>query len=80
MPSIPGLPKAIDTSWVDGITRKSDDTILYITICGDWHSELLECLDCLYLDDKREFELIQLKKENRYIGICVAMKQKNVST
>lgn len=78
MPSIHNLPMAIDTTWVDGIINKSDDTIIYITICGDWHTELLECLDCLFLDNKREFELIQLKKENRYIGICVAMKPNKV--
>lgn len=76
MPTIQGLLIAKDTTWVDGIITKSEDTILYITICGNWQGEVLDALDCLWLDNKREFELIQLKKENRYIGVCVAMKPK----
>lgn len=73
------LPYAKDMTWVDGFTRKSDDTIIYITICGGWHAELLEAMDCLYLDNKREFELIQMKTENKYLGACVMMKPKKYS-
>ena len=70
---ISDLPHATDTSWVDGLINKSGNTTLYITIAGDWHAELVECLDCLYLDNKRQFELIQLKKEPRFIAACISM-------
>lgn len=79
MTYVSDLPNATDTSWVDGITNKSDETIIYITIAGNWHSELLEALDCLYLDNKRKFELIQLKKQPRFIGACIAMKHERIS-
>jgi hypothetical protein len=78
MSYISDLPHSVDTSWVDNIYRKSDDTIIYITIAGPWQVELEEALDCLYLDNKRSFELIQLKKEQRYIGACIAMKPQDV--
>lgn len=72
------LPYARDMTWVDGLTRKSDETIIYVTICGPWQADLLEAMDCLYLDNKREFELIQMKTENRYLGACIVMKPKKV--
>lgn len=70
------LKQSVDKTWVDGIFNKSNETILYITIAGPWQAELLECLDCIYLDNKREFELIQLKNGVRFVGACVAMKNK----
>ena len=74
MTYISELEMGRDRTWIDGITNKSNETILYITICGHWNSELLEALDCIYLDHKREFELITLKKEMKYIGACIVMK------
>lgn len=76
MESIADLPQSVDKSWVDGITNQSKETIVYITICGPWHCELVEALDCIYFDNKRKFELVTIKKDNKYVGACVAMKDK----
>lgn len=74
------MPFARDTTWVDGLTNKSDNTIVYITICGPYLAELYEALDCIYVDDKRDFELLHMKSENKYLGACIAMKPKIIPT
>ena len=70
------LPRAVDKTFVDGIVNKSDETMIYITIAGGWQVELEEALDCLYVDHRREFELIDVKRNRGLIGALIAMKHK----
>ena len=70
------LPRAVDKTFVDGIVNKSDETMIYITIAGGWQVELEEALDCLYVDHRREFELIDVKRNRGLIGALIVMKHK----
>ena len=42
------LPNAIDKSFVDGLINKSDETMIYINICGPFKSELEEAFNSIY--------------------------------
>lgn len=71
------LPPRIDMSFVDGFLNKSDETIIQITIAGPYNYELEEALDCIYMDHKRTFELVQIKRSREFIGAMIIMKSKN---
>lgn len=70
------LPNAVDKSFVDGIINKSDETMIYINVCGPFNSELEEALNAIYFDNTREFELIQIKRLDKFMGALIAMKHK----
>lgn len=74
---ITDLPRAVDKSFID-FPHKTDETMIYINIVGIYNYELEEALDCMYMDSRRDFELISIKRDRQYIGACLVMKPKEV--
>lgn len=74
MPYLSDMPRPVDRSFmVDGMIHRTDETMIYINIVGPHNYELEEALECIYVDDRREFELVSVKRERNYVGACVCM-------
>lgn len=56
--------------------NESMGTLLHIHIGGKYTSEMEELLDCLVLDNKREFKLVGLKRQPNLISALVSMELK----
>ena len=52
----------------------SNDTLIYIHIGGARDDELETALDCIFLDDRRIFRLVDIKKQPHLISALVVLE------
>lgn len=59
------------------VVSPPDETLIYINIGGSNPFDLQEALDSLFVDSSsRDFELVDIKKQNTLIGVLLCMKPK----
>jgi hypothetical protein len=51
-----------------------EQTTIYIHIGGQNFKELEEALDCIYFDNKRSFNIVDIKKQPHLVSALVVMK------
>ena len=76
MPHLTELERSKMERFVDALCRSTDETLIYINIGGNNPLELEEALNALYVDNTRQFELVEVKRARNLIGVLVCMKPK----
>ena len=51
----------------------SDETLIYINIAGQNNEEIQSAFDCIYFDDKRKFNIVDIKTQNFIMSALVVM-------
>lgn len=56
-----------------------DETLIYINIAGQNNNEIINAFECIYFDDQRNFNIVDIKKQDYLLTALIVMSSNTSS-